>query len=78
MKTYSLSFVCWCKKSILQGWSGMWGEVFGHLPEKIGIIYKSLITSKRWEVELTVMSPLGYFRETLYFQRHQQNCNIKS
>ena len=48
------------------------GGGFGHLPKEFFIFYKSLVTSKRFEVELTVMSLLGYFRETLYFQRHQK------
>ena len=52
------------------------GGGFGHLPKKIVIFYKSLITSKRFEVELTVMSLLGYFRDALYFQRHQKKIII--
>ena len=45
---------------------------FGHLTKKIDVFNKSLITFKRLEVELTVMSLLGYFRETLYLQIHKK------
>ena len=37
---------------------------FGHLTKKTDIFDKSLISSKHLELELTVMSLLGYFRET--------------
>ena len=51
---------------------------FVHLTKKIIIFDKNLITSKRLEVELTVMSPLGYFRETLFSQKTLKKYYFKS
>ena len=51
---------------------------FGHLTKTTDIFDKSLITSKRLEVELTVMSPLGYFRETLFSRKTLKKYYFKS
>ena len=55
-----MNFIFCCKKGIFKGWRGGWKEVLDICKKKYKFD-KRLFTSKHLEVELTVMSLLGYF-----------------